>query len=114
MTRVTLVILAALLANPASAQGQQAVTGLNNIAQQLCGWTGGVADPSGLAAALDGPLGDVMGFRDSDSLVGSVYASDPRAGAQMWASNGSRRSGGCEQLVAILNRPASQVLADLP
>lgn len=105
--------LAVTLAGAAHAQGAQALEGLQNIARQLCNWTGNPVDPSGLAAAIDGRLGDTMGVRNTDSIIGSVYATDPAAGAQIWASNMTRRAGGCERLIGILDRPAAEVLAEL-
>lgn len=113
MRFLSVFLLALTVAGGAHAQGAQALAGLQNIARQLCDWSGSPADPGGLAAAIDGRLGDSMGVRNTESIIGSVYAEDPAAGAQMWASNITRRAGGCARLIGILDRPAAEVLAEL-
>lgn len=111
--RFLVILFFASLAIPAHAQGRAAVNGLTNTARQLCDWSGNVADPNGLAAELDGRLGDAIGLRNGNSIIGTVYASDPTAGAQIWASNMASMSGGCDKLTDILDNPAAQALSHL-
>jgi hypothetical protein len=114
--RPTLFLAALLAAAPALAQSdgaRAAVDGLENVAREICNHRSDAVDPAGLAAAIDGPLGDAMGLRDGDTIIGMIYVDNPEGGAQMWASTMAGRNGGCALLIDMLSLPVDQVLADL-
>ncbi|MEX3017672.1 hypothetical protein [Gymnodinialimonas hymeniacidonis] len=102
-----------LAASPAFADGALALAGLQEIARSPCAYRDEPVDPQGLAAALDGVIGDVMGLRDSDTIIGMIYDGDPQAGARMWASNLALTHQGCETLVHILSSPVEALIAEV-
>lgn len=114
--RLALLLASLLAATPLSAHssdGALALAGIEGTARDLCGYTTPTADPSGLTTALDSPLGDAMGLRNSDSIIGIIAANDPQAGAQMWASTTANGNGGCGLLTRILSRPSAETIAEL-
>ena len=114
--RFTALLAALLAAVPAHAQtstGALALAGLEDVAAAICGHRAPTVDPSGLAAGLDGAIGDAMGLRNTDSIVGLIYANDPEGGARMWASTLSGSAAGCNTLVQMLSVPASTTIAGL-
>jgi len=107
----------AIWAAPAVAQsddfGVKALSGFERITRDLCGYNGEIADSEGLAAAFEGRLGEAMGLFNTDSIIGTIAANDPDAGAQMWASTMEGRNGGCDLLIGILTKPAAETLETL-
>lgn len=93
--------------------GQLALAGLEEVARANCGHSAATLDPAGLSAALDGVVGDAMGLRDTDTIIGMIYAGDPRSGARMWASTLSGKPGGCNTLVRMLSQPAADTIAEV-
>lgn len=109
-------LLASLLAAPAMAQtghGPASLAGLESIARQICNHRQATVDPTGMAAALEGALGDAMGLRNTDSIIGLIHDGDPEQGAAMWANTMASRTGGCDLLIRMLSVPATTTLAEL-
>lgn len=96
-----------------SGGGADAVAGLEEVARFNCEHSNPSTDPIGLASALEGDLGTAMGLKDSNSIVGMIYSSDPKAGARMWASTLSGKQGGCDTLIRILVQPVQDTLAEI-
>ncbi|WP_224816328.1 hypothetical protein [Hasllibacter sp. MH4015] len=109
---VSIAFAALIAASPVFADGAEAVAGLEEVARATCGHSATTMDPQGLAAALDGVVGDAMGFRNAESIIGMIYDGDPRAGARMWASTTTAR-GGCPTLIRILSQPAEATIAEV-
>lgn len=113
--RFPLLLAALLEAVPVAAQtsrGAAALTGLEDVAANFCGHRVETVDPQGLAAALEGPVGDAIGLTNGDSIIGNIAANDPEAGARMWAST-TAGNGGCATVIRILSQPAAATLAEV-
>lgn len=109
---LTILTILALGSGPASADGTAAVAGLEDVARSVCGHTARTADPTGLATALDGVVGDAMGLRDGSTIIGMIYGNDPEGGARMWAST-TTANGGCPTLIRMLSQPATATIAEV-
>lgn len=110
------IIAAFLAAAPALGQGTEgarALAGLEDVASSVCGHGAATVDPGGLVTGLEGVIGDAMGLRNGDSIIGTIYASDPEAGARMWAATLAGSAAGCATLVRMLSVPAAETIVGL-
>lgn len=105
-------LLAALPASAQTSRGSAALAGLEDVARNICGHSAATVDPSGLAAGLEGPIGDAMGLTNSDSIIGIIAADDPEGGARMWAST-TAGNGGCATVIRMLSQPGSATIAEV-